>query len=322
MSADKEKEKFREKESSFGRALSGVTLMRSFRENVLEPLKEQEEGIPRPEWRQKFRRELPFWKLLSSEQRRHIRSIFAHMLPDPDVDVSSFDPEERLMLDIVAEEYMRQALLFADTVESEEYRPKEHIDRDYPGRVLVLTLSSSLFFFDVPDKYGKRGYTYQNIYGNRSIPSYGRCRLKGGIHCGDSLLALEFHTSEVQLVADTEAMENRLREFDDESKKFHRSFSDTFHGISVKSRKSFSGFIQELTSSSQIDDVVRAPSPDGDGIEGEEDGSKDGESAIPDNVARLPLPKKKTGSQDLTGDLPGESRLSESFNTPPDESDN
>lgn len=318
MSGEDKQEVFNTKEASFGKALSCVNGMKEFRKDVLIPLQEQEKEIPRPEWRQKFRRELPFWKLLSSEQKRHVRNIFAHMLPDPDVDTSSFDSEERLMLDIVAEEYIRQALSFADTVEGEQYRPKEEVERDYPGRVLVLTLSASLFFFDVPDQYGKRGYSYQNIYGNNSIPSSGRCRLKGGFKCGESLMALEFHTSAVQLVADTEAMASRFREFEYESKLFHRSFSDTFHGISVKSRKSFSGFVHELTFSSHTNGGSASESGEDEGGEGE-DGGKSGDSVMPDNVARLPVSRARVDFVEPGGDSSDKSSRSGTAKTPKDD---
>lgn len=307
----------KEKGPSFEKALSGVTAIKSFHDGVLKQLEEQEEGIHRPEWRKKFRRELPFWSLLSPEQRRHVRNIFAHMLPDPDVDTSSFDPEERLMLDIVAEQYIRQALLFAQTVEQEEYHAKEEVARDYPGRVLVLTFSASLFFFDVPDNYGKRGYTYQNIYGNRSIPASGRCRLKGLFERRQSLQTLEFHTSAVQLVAVTKVEVQKLQKFEHESQLFHRKFSDTFHGISVKARDTFSGFVHELTSSSQID-VVK---PQG---EGEDDDNQDEEPSTPDNLARLPLPGDRKDSRGVGGDSsPGskDPRRSGTFNSLPEDHD-
>ncbi len=318
MSDEDKQEVSGEKDSTFGKALSGVDGMKRFREEVLFPLQEQEKGIPRPEWRQKFRRELPFWRLLNSDQRKHVRSIFAHMLPDPDVDTSSFDSEERLMLDIVAEEYIRQALSFADTVESEEYRPKNEVERDHPGRVLVLTLSASLFFFDVPDQYGKRGYSYQNIYGNNSIPSTGRCRLKGGFKCGESLMALEFHTSAVQLVADTEAKVSRFREFEYESKLFHRSFSDTFHGISVKSRQSFSGFVHELTFSSKADGSRSPQEGEDQEVENGTDGET-GDHGVPDNVARLPLSPIEVDFRKSGGEKSEEPNRSGTFKTPKDE---
>jgi hypothetical protein len=250
---------------AFASALAGVTAIKEFRRDVLDSLQQQETDLPRPSWRKKFRRDLPFWSLLSREQQRHTRHIFAHMLPDPDVDVTSFDPDERLMLDVVAEQYIRQALVFAETVESERYEPKAEIDRDFPGRVLVLTFSASLFFFDAPDEYGKRGYTYQNIYGNRSIPATGRCRLKGGFERDESIQSLEFHTSAVQLLGVAEGGAKKLRSFDHESKRFHKSFSDTFHGISVKARDTFSGFVRELTSSQALESAEVEP---GDGEHG------------------------------------------------------
>jgi hypothetical protein len=239
---------------AFASALAGVTAIKQFRVDVLESLKKQENELPRAAWRKKFRRDLPFWQLLSRDQQRHMRYIFAHMLPDPDVDVSSFDPDERLMLDVVAEQYIHQALVFVEMVEAEQYNARKELDRDFPGRILALTFSASLFFFDTPDEYGKRGYTYKNIYGNRSIPAEGRCRLKGSFERGESIQSLEFHTSAIQLLAVIEAASDsgKIEAFDHQSRRFQRSFSDTFHGISVKARDTFSGFLSELTSSSQM----------------------------------------------------------------------
>ena len=233
---------------AFGHALDSIDSIKKFRKEVLESLEREEQSLADLAWRKKFRRELPYWKLLGDEQKKHVRGIFSHMLPDPDIVVDAFDKNELLWLDAVAEQYVRQALIFAGSVGANDYRLIPSVERDLSSRFVVLTLSASLFTFDVPDELGKRAYQYKNIYGNRSIPLSGRCRLKGGIAVGEQLKTVEFHSSPVQLVAQGDA-EVVIRAFDQDSHVFHRSFNDSFSSIAVKSHSVVVSLNQESLAS-------------------------------------------------------------------------
>ncbi|MCD6498781.1 MAG: hypothetical protein J7M25_10860 [Deltaproteobacteria bacterium] len=232
----------------FGHALESLDSIKEFRKAVLENLEHEEQSLADLAWRQKFRRELPYWQLLGDEQKKHVRGIFSHMLPDPDIVVDAFDKNELLWLDAVAEQYVRQALVFAESVGDNDYRLVPSVERDRESRFVVLTLSASLFTFDVPDELGKRAYQYKNIYGNRSIPLSGRCRLKGGITVGEQLKTVEFHSSPVQLVAQGDA-EVVIRGFDQDSHVFHRSFNDSFSSIPMKSQSVVVSLSREFTAS-------------------------------------------------------------------------
>ncbi len=222
---------------SFGRALAGLTDLKEFRQEVLDRLREQERELVDPAWRKRFRRELPYWHLLDRDQQHHVRSIFGHVLPDSDVSVESFDRDELILLDTISEQYIRQALTFLEEVERRQFQVRVKIPRDYSGRIVVLTLSASLLIFDSPDDQGKRNYSYQNIYGNRTVPGFGRCRLKGNLKVSKRVRSLEFHTSPVQMIAAGEGGAEET--FRRDSMELHRSYMDTFSRVEELSRSGF-----------------------------------------------------------------------------------
>ena len=258
---------------AFAGALVSASSIRRFQQDVMKNLQEQESELADPAWRRKFRTDFPFWKLLSHEQQNHLRQIFAHVLPDPDVSTESFDQEERLMLDVLAETYMKQAMPFAELVESQAYQIYTRLPRDYPCRIPGLTLSASLFFFEEPDDFGKRQYTYRNIYGNETIPDTGRCRIKGAFTANQRIETLEFRTSPVQLLATHKPGEERKSGFAEESRQFHKTFVSTFLPIPVKARETFTGF---------IDDVTTSHEDTGDGEQPTDDDSREPEKPEPD----------------------------------------
>lgn len=186
--------------AAFADALLDVESIRGFMEDVVRPLKEEEESLAKP-WRSGFRGQLPYFRLLDARQQAHLRGIFAHMLPDPDVDLSAFEREERILLDVLSETYVTQARIFAELMGDHDYQVVSHVRRDAPGRVIALTLSASVFVFDAPDRYRKRRYRYQNIYGNRHVNPDGRCRLKGHLQLTETVRALEFRSSPLLLLA-------------------------------------------------------------------------------------------------------------------------
>lgn len=236
---------------AFGTALVSPTSIRRFQKDVLEEIRKQELELPQPAWRRKFRADLPFWKLLGQDQQSHLRQIFAHVLPDTDVVLDSFDHEEKLMLDVLSETYIKQAMAFAELVENQDYKVYTRLPRDYAGRILALTLSASLFFYEDPDEYGKRQYTYHNIYGNETIPSKGRCRVKGTFSANERIETLEFRSSPVQLLATHEAGVARKSGFEQESRQFQKTFVSTFLPIPKKAKETFTGFVEEATTSSE-----------------------------------------------------------------------
>lgn len=185
---------------AFAGALVDAEHIRRFLDETVRPLKQQEETLAKP-WRSGFRGQLPYFALLDERQQVHLRGIFAHMLPDPDVEVARFDREERILLDVLAETYITQARVFAELMADHEYRVTSHVRRDAPGRLIALTLSASVFVFDSPDANQKRRYRYQNIYGNRHVTPEGRCRLKGHLRLAEAVRALEFRTSPLLMLA-------------------------------------------------------------------------------------------------------------------------
>ena len=185
---------------AFADALLDVKSIERFMDEVVAPLKAEEEGLAKP-WRSGFRVQLPFYRLLDVRQQAHLRGIFAHMLPDPDVDLEAFDREELILLDVLAETYVTQARIFAELMGDHEYQVVPHVRRDVPGRVIALTLSASVFVMDAPDRHRKRRYRYQNIYGNRHVSPDGRCRLKGHLRLTETIRALEFRSSPLLLLA-------------------------------------------------------------------------------------------------------------------------
>ena len=216
-------------EGALGEALTGPEELRSFRDEVFAKLVEKERSLASESWRRTFRRELPYFRLLTEKQREHFREIFRHVLPDPDVPIESFDRDERVLLDMLAERYVRNALLFADRIEKLGFTPTKKVSRDYEGRLVVLTLSASLFVLDRPDSNGKRRYVYENIYGNFTIPAEGRCRLKGRVRVGRRLTTVEFSTSPVQLVAC--GVKEPASSFRDDSIVVQKSFQSTLSPV-------------------------------------------------------------------------------------------
>ncbi len=222
---------------SFGRALAGLTDLKAFRRDVLDVLRQEEQELLDPAWKKRFRRELPYWVLLDRDQQHHVRSIFGHVLPDSDISVESFDRDELVLLDTIAEQYIRQAVGFLEEVERRDFQVFTKVSRDYPGRIVILTLSASLLVFDGPDAQGKRTYSYQNIYGNRSVPGFGRCRLKGNLKVSKRVRSLEFHTSPVQMLAMGEA--GTEESFRRDSMELHRSYMESFSRVEDLSRMDF-----------------------------------------------------------------------------------
>ncbi len=262
-------------EGALGVALEGPEELKSFREEVFGRLVQKERELASEAWRRTFRRELPYYRLLTPHQRDHFRQIFGHVLPDPDVPVESFDREERVLLDMLAERYVRNALLFADRMERLGFVPTRKVSRDYEGRVVILTLSASLFILDRPDATGRRRYVYENIYGNFSIPAEGHCRLKGRVRVGKRLTTVEFSSSPIQLVAS--GQRDASSSFRDDSIVVQKSFQSTLSPIREEASRLASRF--RHSSSSTPDSFLGADNTNPDASDTIPDESPDGEDS-------------------------------------------
>jgi hypothetical protein len=231
----------KEQKDRFSAALVGEAQLRRFLTEVVSPLKEEEEALAKP-WRSGFRGKLPFYSMLDSRQKEHLRGIFAHMLPGPDVEVSSFDREERILLDVLAETYIAQARVFVDLMVEHDYRVTSSIKRDVPGRVIALTLSASVFVFDAPDNQQRRRYSYKNIYGNKHVTPEGRCRLKGHMRLDETLRAQEFRSSPIlMLAAHPETSQYRMP-FGQESKVVSDTMTSRMKEVTFHASSSFHAY--------------------------------------------------------------------------------
>ena len=130
-------------QGTFSAALVDGEQIRRFLSDRVQPLKDEEEGLAKP-WRSGFRGKLPFYGLLDERQKTHLRGIFAHMLPSPEVEIGVFDREERILLDVLAETYVTQARVFAELMGEHDYQVTSVVKRDVPGRVIALTLSDDI----------------------------------------------------------------------------------------------------------------------------------------------------------------------------------
>jgi hypothetical protein len=185
---------------AFADALVDAARIRTFIEREVTALKAQENGLAAP-WRSGFRAQLPYHRLLSDRQRQHLRGIFAHLLPPPEIGADDFERDERILLDVLSETYVMQSQVFVDLMGSHDYEVLDETERDVGGRIIALSLSASIFFLDVPDRNRMRLYRYRNIYGNKELTPEGRCRLKGTPRLAKPLKAVEFRSSPLMLLA-------------------------------------------------------------------------------------------------------------------------
>jgi hypothetical protein len=239
-----------EASGAFAEALVDAARIRAFLDEHVRPLKEEEEGLAK-QWRPGFRVKLPYFALLDERQQEHLRGIFSHLLPDPDIPLESFDREELILLDVLSETYVIQSKVFVDLMEQHDYRVVSKVRRDVPGRIIAMTLSASVFIFDAPDEHRKRMYHYQNIYGNRHVEPDGRCRLKGHLRLAEVMRALEFRTSPLLMLAvHPEGVAYRMG-FEYES----QVISDTFTSRMVEASFSASSSFHSYTNVSPIGEV-------------------------------------------------------------------
>ncbi|MFH2005171.1 MAG: hypothetical protein ABI333_01160, partial [bacterium] len=226
---------------AFTEALIDAARIRSFLEEQVRPLKEEEEALAKP-WRPGFRVKLPYYGLLDGRQQEHLRGIFVHLLPDMDIAVERFDREELILLDVLSETYIAQSRIFVELMDQHDYRVVPNARRDMPGRLIALTLSASVFIFDAPDENHKRQYRYQNIYGNRHVEPHGRCRLKGHLRLAHAMRALEFRTSPLLMLAvHPEGVAYRM-EFLHESQVVSDTFTSRMQEVSFSASSSFHSY--------------------------------------------------------------------------------
>lgn len=251
---------------AFAEALMDAARIRAFLDECVRPLKEEEEGLAK-QWRPGFRVKLPFFALLDERQQAHLRGIFSHMLPDPDIPVESFDREELILLDVLSETYVFQSKVFVDLMDQHDYRVVDKVRRDVPGRIIAMTLSASVFIFDAPDENRKRKYHYQNIYGNRHVEPDGRCRLKGHLRLAEVMRALEFRSSPLLMLAlHPEGVAYRMG-FEHESQVVSNTFTSQMMEVSFNANSSFHSY----TNVSPLDEVEAEGQDDGDDDDDDED---------------------------------------------------
>lgn len=231
----------RNRQGPFSAALVGEAEIRRFMERQIRPLKDEEEALSKP-WRSGFRGKLPFFGLLDIRQKEHLRGIFAHMLPGPEVEVGAFDREERILLDVLAETYITQARVFVELMGKHEYRVTGQVKRDTPGRIIALTLSASVFVLDAPDAEQRRRYRYQNIYGNKHVTPEGRCRLKGHMRLEETLRAEEFRSSPLLMLAIHPEGSDYRMEFRQESKVVSDTMTSKMREVTFHASSSFSAY--------------------------------------------------------------------------------
>lgn len=226
---------------AFAAALVDAERIRAFLDEHVRALKEEEEALAK-QWRSGFRVKLPFFSLLDERQQAHLRGIFTHLLPDPDVPVESFDREELILLDVLSETYVVQSKVFVDLMDQHDYRVVSKVRRDVPGRIIAMTLSASVFIFDAPNELHKRKYHYQNIYGNRHVEPDGRCRLKGHLRLAEVMRALEFRTSPLLMLAvHPEGVAYRMG-FEHESQVVSNTFTSRMMEVSFNASSSFHSY--------------------------------------------------------------------------------
>jgi hypothetical protein len=247
---------------AFADALVDVDHIRSFMEEVVRPLKEEEEALAKP-WRSGFRVQLPFFRLLDERQQAHLRGIFAHMLPDPEVELAAFDREELILLDVLSETYVTQARIFAELMGDHEYRVTSHVRRDAPGRAIALTLSASVFVFDAPDRHRKRRYRYQNIYGNRHVTPEGRCRLKGHLRLAETVRALEFRSSPLLMLAVHPEGSRYKMAFKQESQVVSDTFTSRMMEVTFHANSSFHAYTDVRPLAEIQAELDEDPEPEG-----------------------------------------------------------
>ncbi len=277
---------------AFAEALVDAESIRSFMREVVEPLKEEEEALAAP-WRSGFRVQLPYFHLLDERQQAHLRGIFAHMLPDPDVELAAFDREELILLDVLSETYVAQAKIFSELMGDHEYQVTSHIRRDAPGRVIALTLSASVFVFDAPDRNRKRRYRYQNIYGNRHVTPEGRCRLKGHLRLSETVRALEFRSSPLLLLAIHPEGEQYKMAFKQESQVLSDTFTSRMMEVTFHASSSFHAYTN-VSPLSEIQSKLNE-------MEGEDDVQDPGDESPPSETDRGPDTDTGSGPGPDTG---------------------
>lgn len=244
---------------AFAEALVDAERIREFLDDKVRVLKEEEEEGLAKQWRSGFRVKLPFFGLLDERQQAHLRGIFSHLLPDPDIPVTNFDREELILLDVLSETYVVQSRVFVDLMDQHDYRVVAKVRRDAPGRIIAMTLSASVFIFDAPDENRKRKYHYQNIYGNRHVEPDGRCRLKGHLRLADVMRALEFRTSPLLMLAvHPEGVAYRMG-FEHESQVVSNTFTSQMMEVSFNASSSFHSYtnvrpLSEVEAEAEDDD--------------------------------------------------------------------
>jgi hypothetical protein len=223
---------------AFGEALVDAVHIRSFIERDVASLKVQETGLAAP-WRSGFRAQLPYHTLLGERQRQHLRGIFAHLLPAPDVPPEDFERDERILLDVLSETYVMQAQVFIDLMGSHDYEVVDEASREVGGRIIALSLSASIFFLDIPDRNRQRLYRYRNIYGNKELTPEGRCRLRSTPRLAKPLKAAEFRSSPIMMLAlHPEGIPYRLP-FMSESQVVSNTFTSRMAQVTFHASQSF-----------------------------------------------------------------------------------
>lgn len=250
----------------FPAALVGEEQIRDFLREHVKPLKDEEEALAKP-WRSGFRAQLPFFSLLDDRQQAHLRGIFSHMLPSPEVEVEDFDREERILLDVLSETYIAQARVFAELMSEHDYQVLPVVKRDMPGRVIALTLSASVFVFDVPDARQIRRYRYQNIYGNRHVSPEGKCRLKGHMRLAETIRSQEFRSSPLLMLAvHPETAQYRMG-FREESKVVSDTMSSRMKEVTFHASSSFHAYTNVRPLAEVQSEVDEDPDDVGDDID-------------------------------------------------------
>ncbi len=285
-------EELPEASGAFADALVSAERIREFLHECVRPLKEEEEALAK-QWRPGFRVRLPFYSLLDERQQEHLRGIFAHQLPDPDIQVDSFDREELILLDVLAETYVAQSLVFVDLMDRHEYQVVPRVSRDAKGRIIAMTLSASVFILDGPDEHRRRRYRYQNIYGNRQVEPDGRCRLKGNLRLAEVMRASEFRSSPLLMLAvHPDDVAYRMG-FDHESKVMSQTFTSQMMERSFIASSCFQGYtnvhpLDELSVDDEDEDGEGDAPGETDGLTGEGGDASEGEGEPPEGGPEPP----------------------------------